>query len=261
MNLPWWRTAIIAILSNRFVKLLGSIMALFLAVGLMMDWIIMPIYTKHGEAVEVPNVVSMRYEDAKSTLEANGFAIIKSDERVDEKYPVGYVLEQNPRPHASVKSGRRIYVVVSQGRRQIEMPQLVDRSQRDAELTLARYNLKLGRVDSAFTDRPLGVVAHQSVPVNAKIGMGTVVNITVSLGLDASDATVPLVAGLTYDNAVQLIRQAGLVVGQITFKEVEQLLPETVISQSLEANTIVKRGARIDLELSTLPNNPNNNDD
>jgi len=259
MNQQWWRDLIIAILSNRYVKLIGSIMALFLAFGLMLDWMILPIYTKHGEAVEVPNVVSMRYEEAKSILEAEGFEIIKSSERIDEKSPVGYVVEQNPRPHASVKSGRRIYVVVSQGGRQVEMPQLVDRSRRDAELMLARYNLKLGRVDSAFSDRPLGVIAYQSVPVKAQIGVGTVVNITVSRGLEPSDATVPSVAGLTYDQAVQLIRQAGLVIGQITFREMEQLLPETVITQSLEANTPVKRGTKIDLELSALPSSPNNN--
>jgi serine/threonine-protein kinase len=253
MSQHWVRDFIIAVLTNRFVKLLGSVVALFLAFALMMDWIIMPVYTKHGEAVEVPNIVSMRYEEAKSALEADGFEIIKSDERFDEKAPVGYVVEQNPRPHASVKSGRRIYVVVSQGGRQIEMPQLVDRSRRDAELMLKKYNLILGRVDSTLTDKPLGVVAYQSVPVKAKIGVGTVVNITVSMGVETSDATVPSVAGLTYDNAAQLIRHAGLVIGQITYKELEQLLPETVISQSLEANTIVRRGSKINLELSTLP--------
>jgi len=258
MNQQWWRTALIAILSNRFVKLLGSIVALFLAFVLMLDWIILPVYTKHGEAVEVPNVVALRYEEAKSKLETDGFEIIKSGERVDERQPVGYVVEQNPRPHAGVKSGRRIYVVVSQGARQVEMPALVDRSRRDAELMLAKFNLKLGKVDSAFSDKLAGVVAYQSVPVRAKIGVGTIVNITVSLGIAPSDATVPAVAGLTYDEAVLLIRQAGLVVGQITFKEVEQLLPETVISQSLEANAIVKRGTKINLELSQLPNSPNN---
>ncbi len=258
MNQQWWRFAIIAVLSNRFVKLLGSIVALFLAFGLMLDWIIMPVYTKHGEAIEVPNVVALRYEEAKSKLEADGFEIIKSGARVDERQPIDYVVEQNPRPQAGVKSGRRIYVVLSQGARQVEMPALVDRSRRDAELMLAKFNLKLGRVDSAFTDRPAGVVAYQSVPVRAKIGVGTVVNITISLGIALSDATVPDVSGLTYDQAVLLIRQAGLVVGQITFKEVEELLPETVIGQSLEANTIVKLGAKINLELSQLPASPNN---
>ncbi|MDZ7289086.1 MAG: PASTA domain-containing protein [candidate division KSB1 bacterium] len=252
------RDFIIAILTNRGVKLIGGIVVLFLILGLIMDWIVMPIYTKHGEAVEVPNVTSLRYEEAKNTLEAQGFTIIRSDERYDEKYPLGYVLEQNPRPYAQVKGGRRIYVVVSRGGRRVTMPQLVDRSQREAELLLARNDLILGRVDSVYSERPRGVVAEQSVPANADVGVGTRVNIAISMGEAPSDATVPSVTGLTFDVAVQLIRQAGLVLGQITYKEVEKLLPETVLGQSLDANVVVRRGTRIDLELSRLPSSANN---
>ncbi len=259
MNQYWFRDFIIAVLSNRIVKLIGSIIALFLAAALFMDWIVMPVYTKHGEGVEVPNVTSMRYEEAKRMLEAQGFSIVQADERYDEKHPIGYVLEQNPAPHASVKGGRRIYVVTSRGGRRVTMPNLVDGSLRDAMLVLEKYNLTLGRIDSAFsfkTER--GAVADQSVPPGADIGTGTVVNITISLGGEPSDAVVPSVAGLTYESARQLILQSGLVVGLITYKEVESLLPETVISQSLEANIVVKRGTQINLEVSTLPSNPEN---
>jgi serine/threonine-protein kinase len=238
-----WRDFIIAILTYRYVKLIGSIFALFLVLGLMWDWIVMPIYTKHGEAVEVPNVTSMRYEEAKRSLESKGFAIIQADERFDEKYPVGYVLEQN-RPAFNVKAAAH-YVVVSRARR-VTMPQLIDHSQREAELLLAKFNLKLGRIDSAFSDKPPGVVAEQSVPANADVGVGTTVHITISKGVESSDAIVPSIAGLTFDNAKQLLQQAGLTLGQITYKEVEKLLPETVISQSLEANLMVKRGTKID---------------
>jgi beta-lactam-binding protein with PASTA domain len=249
MSQYWFRSFIIAVLSNRIVKLIGSIVALFIAFVLMMDWIVMPIYTKHGEAVEVPNITSMRYEEAKRLLEAQGFAIVQADERYDEKNPIGYVLEQNPGPHSSVKGGRRI-----------TMPKLVDGSVRDAMLLLEKYNLTLGRIDSAYSFKTeKGAVAEQSVPPGADIGTGTVVNITISLGSEPSDAIVPSVAGLTYESARQLIIQAGLVVGQITYKEVESLLPETVIRQSLEANIVVRRGSPIDLELSTLPSSPENN--
>jgi serine/threonine-protein kinase len=254
-----WRAFIIAILTNRYLKLIVSIGALFFVLALIWDWIIMPVYTKHGEAVEVPNVTSMRYEEAKRSLESQGFAIIQADERFDEKHPVGYVLEQNPRPHSNVKSGRRIYVVVSRGGRRVTMPQLIDHSQREAELLLAKHNLKLGRIDSTYSDKPPGVVAEQSVPTNADVGVGTTVHLTISKGVESSDAIVPSIAGLTFDNAKQLLQQAGLALGQITYKEIENLLPETVVSQSLEANVMVKRGTKIDLELSTLPVSSNDN--
>jgi len=261
MNQSWWRHLLIAILTNRFVKLLGSIVALFLALALLMDWIIMPIYTRHGEAVEVPNVTSMRFEEAKRTLESNGFKIERLPERFDGKSPAGYVIEQIPRPLANVKGGRSIYVAVSKGGQRIKMPSLIGLSLRNADFALARVNLKLGRVDSAYSNDPFvgkGTVLHQAVPANADVGTGTVVNITINAGNAPIDVAVPSVAGLTYDAAVELIQQAGLVIGQMMYKEVESLLPETVISQSLEANSIVKRGSKIDLELSKLPNSTDN---
>lgn len=268
MSQPWFRNFIIAVLSNRFIKLVGGIIALFLAFGLLVDWVFMPIYTRHGQALEVPNVVAKRYEEAKSTLEGEGFEVIKQ-ERIDAKYQAGYVVEQIPRPHASVKGGRPIYIVVSQGARKVPMPKLVEGSVRDAQLSLARYNLVLGRVDSAYSTEPLGVVIAQSVPYFSRtasgkdslvqVGIGTVVNITVSLGDASTDVTVPSVAGLTYDAARELIAKAGLIVGQITFKEIDSLLPETVINQSLEANTLVRRGSKIDLEVSQLPSSSSDN--
>lgn len=253
------RSLIITILTNRGVKLLVGLAALFLALALVLDWMVMPIYTKHGEAVEVPNVTSMRYEEAKRTLEADGFAIIQSDERFDEKYPIGYVVEQNPRPHARVKSGRRIYIVVSRGGRRVIMPQLVDRSQRDAELLLAKNNLGVGQLNYDYSsEQPEGVIIAQSVPANAEVGVGTAVNITISMGKEPSVFTVPFVEGRTFNDAVRLIRQSGLTVGQITYKVVENLLPETVISQSLEPDLVVEKGTKLDLELSILPGSSNN---
>jgi serine/threonine-protein kinase len=254
------RHFIIALLTHRSVKLVGSIAALFLALALTMDWVIMPIYTKHGEGIEVPNITSLRYEDAKRTLEENGFKIIQSEERYDSHYPMGYVLEQIPRPHVKVKSGRRIYVVVSRGGRRVMMPQLVDRSQRDAELLLAKNNLVLGQVNYEFSNlQPEGVIITQSVPANADIGEGTSVDITISSGKEPSQFIVPLVEGRIFDDAVRMIRQAGLAVGQITYTEVEDLLPETVIHQFTEAGTVVEKGTKIDLEVSKVPSSTSNN--
>ena len=259
MTLDQIRDLLIKVLSNRGVKLIGAVVALFVALALVLDWIVMPVYTKHGEAVEVPNVLSMRYEEAKNALEADGFSIIKSDERFDEKYPIGYVVEQNPRPNAKVKSGRRIYVVVSRGGRRVFMPSLVDRSQRDAELLLAKNSLMLGQINYEHSnEQPEGVIVAQSVPPNAEVGVGAVVDITLSLGKEPTVFTVPFVEGRTFNDAVRLIRQAGLNVGQITYKVVEDLLPETVISQSLEPNLVVEKGAKLDLELSVLPSQSGN---
>ena len=83
--------------------------------------------------------------------------------------------------------------------------------------------------------------------------MNTKINITLSVGPEPEAFVVPQLEGRTLQDAVLKIQQAGLRLGQLTYTIVPDLLPETVIRQSLQANTIVEKGATIDLELSSLP--------
>lgn len=235
---------------------LAAFTGLCLALVLLADWIVMPVYTKHGEAVEVPNVTTMRFADAKVRLEDGGFEVLSGEERFSSQYPAGYVLEQAPRPGAKVKSGRRIYLVVSRGERRVEVPQLVERSERDAQLLLARYGLVLGNVDYEYsTFYPEGTISSQSIPPRAEVPQGARVNITVSAGAVPNEFVVPSVDGRPFDEAAKMLRKAGLAVGSVRYEDVDDLLPETVIRQSIEAGTRVEKGARVDLVVSRLPNN------
>src|SRR5262245_15285950 len=127
------RRWLVVVLNHRLTHLLG--IALTFAVGgvLLMDWIVMPLYTRHHEEFEMPNIIKMRYEDALLPLEIGDFVLIKEEERYSDQLPSGYIIEQSPPSHTKVKSGRRVYVVVSRGERRVLMPTLLERSQRDAE--------------------------------------------------------------------------------------------------------------------------------
>lgn len=236
--------------------------AICLALLLLMDWIIMPIYTKHGEAIEVPNVTAMPVDEAVSKLEANDFEPVTGEERHSSQYPAGFVLEQTPRAAAKVKSGRRVYLVVSSGERRVTVPSLIDRSERDAQLLLARADLVLGEVNYEYSaNNPDGTIAHpegtimyQSLAENTQVPPGTRVNIVVSAGAMPNEFIVPSVDGRPFDDAAKLLRKAGLAIGSVRYEDVENLLPETVIRQGLEAGTRVEKGTKIDLVVSRLPN-------
>jgi serine/threonine-protein kinase len=140
------------------------------------------------------------------------------------------------------------------------MPNLTERSQRDAELILSRNRLALGEVNLDYSNvHPEGVVIGQSVPPGVEVSINSKVNLVVSMGAEPSEFIVPAVEGRTFDDALRRLKQSGLTVGQITYTVVPDLLPETVIRQSIEANTIVARGTAIDVELSALPGNENGN--
>ena len=87
--------------------------------------IIMPIYTRHGMAIEVPNVVEMTYEGARTLLQQNDLKIVESAKKFDIRYRSGIVISQNPEAYSQVKKGRRIYVIVSKGEPMVQIPRLV----------------------------------------------------------------------------------------------------------------------------------------
>jgi len=242
--------------ARRFVRKMTMLFVAFTAFGVLMDRVIMPAYTKHGQAVPVPDVTKIRYEDARDILESQGFQIIKMEERYDSRYPHGYVIEQNPQGGAQVKEGRRIYVILSKGPRRFPMPKLKDRSERDARLMLTRYGLAIGEKTYEYsTQYPEGVVIRQSIAPGVEVPMGTRVDITISLGPVPDQFTVPALEGRTLDDARELIAKAGLTLGRIRYEVVPQLLPETVIRQSIKPGTQVNKGEPIDLVVSMLPGN------
>jgi serine/threonine-protein kinase len=237
-----------------FIRIPGLLAIIAMAGVLIMDWIVMPLYTRHGDEVEMPNITSMRYEEALRPIHEAGFVLVKEEERYSTQYPNGYVIEQNPPPHARVKPGRRVYAVVSRGEKRVLMPDLVERSQREAELILRNHRLELGAVEQGFSSLyPSGVVMRQSVPAGVEVTANTRVNITISMGGEPSQFVVPAVEGRLFNDALKRIKEAGLRVGNLTYTVAPDLLPDTVIRQSPSPNSVVEKDSAVDLELSTLP--------
>ena len=220
----------------------------------LMDKVVMPAYTRHGQAIDVPDVTNMTFETARSVLEEHKLKAVKGGERYDSRVPPGYVLFQEPSAGSKVKTGRRIYLTLSKGERTIAMPNLVGGSERDAVFKLNSMGLSVDSVDYDYSSYyPDGVVADQSIPPGTEIPVGTKVRLTVSLGPMPTEFIVPNVVGKSLDEARKAIKKAGLTVGHVVYQESDELLPDTVIEQSLEPGTKVSAGDTLDLVVSKLP--------
>ena len=237
-------------------KLVGiALLGLFIFY-LLINNIIMPIYTRHGQSITVPDLTNLIYEDAREVLNRLDLKIVEEAKKYDtnNEFPLGTVMSQNPRSGASVKSGRRVYVIVSKGEPMVEMPRLVGESQRNAIFILENMGLKLGDIYYASSDSSsqllIGKVIHQSIPIGSEIKIGTSVNITVNSVSDLFFA--PQVIGRSLMEAKRIIFQAGLAVGDIYYEEKSDLLPETVIDQYPGAEQRVSRGDTLRLWISQL---------
>ena len=219
----------------------------------LMDWIVMPIYTHNGQEEELPDITEQPFEYAQEILESKGFKIIKDREKYDSNYPKGMIITQNPEPYAKVKKGRRIYVTVSSGEKSVVVPNLVGSSERDASFILNRSGLILGKVSTVFNEYyPQGVVCEQSIPKDTEAEAKTVLDITVSRGVMPSRFVVPDLIGKNIETAKKLLWEAGLEVGRIENRLEPNLIPGTVILQTVTPRSEVELGRAVGLTISRV---------
>jgi serine/threonine-protein kinase len=238
---------------KRLVRWLVFLALLYLA----LDRIVMPVYTRHGQAIAVPDVTNLDFQSAKEVLESRGLRVVRASDRYDAHVPPGHVVFQEPRAGSQVKKGRRIYLTISKGEKKIPVPNLVGGSERDARFRLGSIGLNLQNVDYTYSSYyPEGVVVDQSIPPQTEVELGTGIRITVSLGPAPSRFMVPDVVGKSLDDAIRQIRKAGLTPGTIRYQPTSELLPETVLDQSIPPGQEVSAGDTLDLVVSQYPTQP-----
>jgi len=217
----------------------GKIIAVMIVIfifALLMDKIVMPLYVHLGDEVDLPDVIEMPVGEAQSLLIEQGFQVVIRDSLYDANHPAGVVIEQNPYPYAVVKEGRRVYLTVSIGEKPIIMPNLFGVSPREAELILNTHGLKLGDKNYFYSERyHEGTVMGQSYPQGQEIKSGSKIDIIISLGQISVELIVPDLIGKSLHEARERLRAVDLKISEIKWEERDNILPETIIAQSLTA--------------------------
>lgn len=138
--------------SRGFFLNLGIIIAvIFLLVFGSLQWL--SSYTNHGEFVVVPNFVNAEINALEELSSKNNVQVKIIDSLYDPSEKPGIVLRQDPDSGTKVKHNRTVYLYVTgMVPPQIIMPQLKDRSERQASLIISSYGLKLGDVKEVRAD-------------------------------------------------------------------------------------------------------------
>jgi beta-lactam-binding protein with PASTA domain len=134
-----------------------------------------------------------------------------------DSLPPGMVIKQIPEADEVVKVNRTVYVTVNRFiPPDIDMPNLVGSSYRNAEMILRNSGLRLGdttyKTDFAKNSVLEQLVNGQPIRAGAKIKMGTVVDLVLSSGVGDAVVPVPKLVGLTYAEARAQLEGAGFIV-------------------------------------------------
>ncbi len=228
-------------------------LATMLILALIADKIVMPIVTRQGAEFPLPDFASQRLLEAQISLSELELRHEVSSEEFSPGVPAGVILQQFPKANTKIKPGRVIKFVVSAGQRMMPIPELSGKSVRQAMLDLETFGLELGDIQWALSDTlPERVVVFSYPAAGFEVPMGSLVNLMVNRGRASNFTYMPLVVGLTIDEAVKRLEDKGLLLGVQSTRTDENYLPETVLEQSEPEGTELDVGVEIDLVISTI---------
>lgn len=232
--------------SKKLYASVGALIAAGALFLLLLDFVIMPAYTNYDEGVTVPDVTKLALEEADSLLTTYGLRFEVSERRSNPAYPADYVIDQTPVSSEIVKPNRKIYLTVNTvSTPTVEVPKVENLSLRNAKIQLQNYGLVVGTV-SYESSRFKNSVLRQSIPSGRTVPKGTVVNLAVSDGLGERMVAVPNIIGEKLSEVQQMLRTAGLRVGEIRFQPSKQFPPNTILDFSPKKEQ-VKEGETLKL--------------
>ena len=172
------------------------------------DTLVTIIVSVGPEAYPIPYVVDLETERAIYVIEESGFTIGQKIEVNDDNVPIGFIISQNPMAGKKMGPGSTVDLVISSGPSLIELGDLSRKSVEDATQILETLGLTFETLEEYSEDIEEGLVAGTLPEAGEIITPDDVVTIIVSLGIKIE---VPEVEGLTYQDAIDKLEEAGLV--------------------------------------------------
>ena len=176
-----------------------------------------------------------------------------SDTLYTNKFQLGTIVDQYPQPNTRVKSGRTVRLKISQPEKSVAIPNLIGQSRRSAELELNQMGLLIDTVYTEYNpEYPNGTIAWQYPKAGDRRKKGMGIQITVSNGMPPNFFQVPNLIGLSINQAKDLIFKSRLKVGKISYHQDQDLVPYTVLDQSIKNGTVLDHSPTINLVGSVL---------
>jgi eukaryotic-like serine/threonine-protein kinase len=193
------------------------------------------------QQVSVPQVVGLTVSSARGRLQKAGLDASEREENSDT-VAQGRVISVSPPEGQKVDKGSSVTLVVSSGKPQVEVPDVVGKSFDEAQSTLQAAGFKVTRVDKE-SDKSPGTVLSQNPKSGGRIDSGSTIALTVAK--EPSQVPVPDVTGEDAPAAIAALSGQGFVIDQQS-KDVPT--PDgdgVVLEQSPAGGKKAKKGSKV----------------
>jgi eukaryotic-like serine/threonine-protein kinase len=182
---------------------------------LSLNWI-----TLHGVARNVPALTGKTLDEATGMLDEQGFDIVVQDSVYYDSLPPTVIIKQVPEADAVVKVNRTVYVTINRHLPpDVEMPNVIGYSFRNAEMLLKNAGLKVGdttyKPDFAKNSVLEQLYNGQQIAAGTKIRSGSSISLVLGTGIGTESMSVPRLLGLTFSEAKILMDASGLILGAV----------------------------------------------
>lgn len=147
-------------------------------------------YTRHGEAVVVPDVKGLSLAEAQTMFTDRGLNCVVADSSYVKNLPAGCILDYSPTAGQRVKEGRMVYLTINALDIPLqEVPDVADNSSvRQAEARLLAAGFRLTNNDSIPGEKDwVYAVKYRgnSLEIGAKVPMGAILTLVIGNGEEA----------------------------------------------------------------------------
>lgn len=197
-----------------------------------------------GDSVEVPDVVGMTTSEATQAIEKAGFSVGTTESVYTDEMEAGRVFKQSPKGKDKAKKGSKINLTVSQGKEQIDVPDVRGMSQAEASNAITQAGFAVGKISEQESDSfESGKVISTDPAGGSKANKGSTINIVISKG--AESVSVPNLVGLSISEATSKAQAAGFTIYQSGSDYSSQYAEGLVMSQSPTSGQKASKGSAI----------------
>ncbi len=198
--------------------------------------------------VPAPSLVGKTVKEAETLATNSGVKINQSGtDRCDQ--PKNTICSQTPNEGATMQQGETVQYVLSEGAPKIEVPDVTEKSQTNAQEALQRKGFKFKVEEVESSEQEPGTVISQDPRGNSLAEKGTTVNLKVA---KEALVNIPPVQGQQFDSAKAQLETLEF---KVERQDVDSDQPaNTVIEQSPTGKA--SKGATITLKVSKGPQQP-----
>lgn len=211
---------------------------------------------------EVPNVVGYTEENAKALLKRRGLKVEVREEDTQNVDDDGRVLATDPAAGESASRSGTVTIMVGTVTQKTQgVPNLVGMTKADAANAILATNFFVqDDVTYAYSSTvPAGTVISQAPFAGSKRARGSAIDLVVSAGPSGNDGestngeatvTIPDVEGMSYDDAVALLRGMGLKAKRGRDTVDDKLAPGTIAVVAPSVGTSADIGSTVTLSVA-----------